>query len=80
MNPIKNLLSWYFSKNALPYWCLLLIDCTIVFASGAFSGRLFTKAELMYEYREEVIYTLLLYVMLSLVGARLFHTYSGILR
>ena len=24
---------WYFTKEALPYWCVLLIDCFIVVAS-----------------------------------------------
>ena len=24
---------WYFSKKALPYWMILIIDCLIVFVS-----------------------------------------------
>ena len=80
MNPFQGLLRWYFSKNSLPYWCVLLADCVIVFVSGVFTYWLFNKTLVTFEHRFDVIYTLLLYVALSIVGARLFHTYSGIVR
>ena len=31
---INRLTSWYFSKGALPYWLILLIDCVIVAIAG----------------------------------------------
>ena len=34
----------------------------------------------MFEYRYEVLYSALLYAMLSWIGARRFSTYSGIIR
>ena len=34
MNIIRKICNWYFSRTALPYWCILLLDCTIVFLSG----------------------------------------------
>lgn len=34
MNFIKKLTDWYFSKRAVPYWCILLLDCLIVLFSG----------------------------------------------
>ena len=33
-NPLDKLLNWYFTKNSLPYWCILIIDCLILMASG----------------------------------------------
>ena len=80
MNPLRNVLRWYFSKNSLPYWCVLLADCIILFLSGVFTYWLFNKTVVLFEHRFDVIYTMLLYLMLSLVGAKIFSTYSGILR
>ena len=80
MNPLKRLLSWYFSKESLPYWCILLLDCVIIFLSGVFTYWLFNKTVLLVDHRFEVICTLLVYVVLSLIGARIFSTYSGIVR
>ena len=34
MDIISKLSHWYFSKKALPYWCVLLLDCTIVLCAG----------------------------------------------
>lgn len=34
MTIIRRISNWYFSKAALPYWCILVIDCTIVAASS----------------------------------------------
>ena len=34
MNAFHKLCNWYFSKKALPYWCILLIDCASVYLSG----------------------------------------------
>ena len=36
MRILRNVLNWYFSKQSLPYWCLLLVDTAIVFLSGVF--------------------------------------------
>ena len=33
-NLIVQLCNWYFSRGALPYWCILLVDCAAVFFSG----------------------------------------------
>lgn len=34
MNLIRKFCNWYFSRGALPYWCILAMDCAIVFVSG----------------------------------------------
>ena len=80
MNIIKKLISWYFSREALPYWCLLLIDTLIVFFSGLFTYWVFEKTLNMFEHRFEVLYTVCFYTMLSWIGARLFSTYSSMVR
>ena len=80
MNRLRRILEWYFRKESLPYWCILLLDCTIVFLSGVFTYWLFNKTMVLVKHRYDVIYSLLIYVVLSMVGARLFSTYSGIVR
>ena len=80
MNPFYKIVSWYFKKNSLPYWCIFLFDCFLMLLSGVFSYWLFNKTTALVEHRFNVLNTLLIYIALSWVGFRLFHTYSGIVR
>ena len=77
---IDKVLSWYFSRDALPYWCIFIIDSMIVFLSGVLTYWVFNKTNALVDYRFEVIYTMFVYVVFSWVGFRLFSTYSGIVR
>ena len=36
MKLLKNIFSWYFSRSALPYWCILALDNIVVLLSGLF--------------------------------------------
>ena len=80
MNPLTKFVNWYFSKRALPFWCLFIMDLAIVFLSVLFTYWVFNGTGVMYEERVNVLYTAFLYVALSAVGAKVFHTYSGIVR
>ncbi len=80
MNVIKKLLNWYFSKESLPYWCLLLIDTSIVIVSALFTYWVFEKTLNMFDHRFDVLYTACFYGVISWVGARLFATYSSVVR
>lgn len=80
MNPLYKLLNWYFRKNALPYWCIFFMDCATIFFSGVFTYWLFNKTNALIDHRFNVINTLVIYTVVSWVGFRLFHTYSGIMR
>lgn len=77
---LNKLFNWYFSKESLPYWCILLIDSIIVFFSGLFTYWAFNRTLDMLTYRFEVLYTAMLYVVISWVGARCFYTYLGVVR
>ena len=79
-NPFDKVLNWYFTKNSLPYWSILLIDCAIIVCSGILTYWIFNNAALLYENTFRVINTLLCFVVLSIPGFRLFHTYSGFMR
>ena len=76
----KKLLSWYFSKKSLPYWCMFLIDGVIVLFSGLFTYWIFNRTMEMFTHRFDVLYTSLFYVVVSWIGARVFRTYFGVLR
>ena len=76
----KNILNWYFNKKSLPYWCLFLIDSIIVLFSGLFTYWIFNRTMEMFTHRFDVLYTSLFYVVISWIGARVFRTYSGVVR
>ena len=76
----KKLLNWYFNKKSLPYWCLFLIDSVIVLFSGLFTYWIFNRTMEMLTHRFDVLYTSLFYVVISWIGARVFRTYSGVVR
>ena len=80
MKIFSKLLYWYFSKQTLPYWCLILLDSAIVLFSGLFTYWVFHRSSFMFDHRFEVLYTCLLYVAVSWIGARVFRTYLGIVR
>ena len=76
----QKLLNWYFNKKSLPYWCLFLIDSIIVLFSGLFTYWIFNRTMEMFTHRFDVLYTSLFYVVVSWIGARVFRTYSGVVR
>ena len=77
---IYRLLRWYLSKNALPYWCIFLMDSLILFVSGILIYWIFNRTLLLVANRFLLLNTLVVYALISCIGFRAFHTYSGILR
>ena len=77
---LDNLLNWYFTKKALPYWTVLLIDCLICFLSGIFVLLLFTSASSILQHWWAATRTICVYMIFNLIGFRIFHTYSGVVR
>ena len=80
MNPLNKFVHWYFSRRALPFWCLFIMDLAIVFISVLFTFWVFNRTGVMYEERINVLCSSLLYATVSAIGARAFRTYSGIVR
>lgn len=79
-NPFSKIISWYFKRSALPYWCILAFDCLIVFLSGVFVYYLFYRGYKTLLGFSPLSHTLLIYLAISIVCFRIFRTYSGILR
>ena len=80
MDIIQNLARWYFSRRALPYWVVLILDCLIVFFSGCLAVALTEGSINAIHHWKEVSVAMLAYLACYLVGFRLLHTYSGIIR
>ena len=57
-----------------------MIDCAMVMFSGVMTYWMFHDAVTLFENTLQVINTLLIFVILSIPGFRLFHTYSGFMR
>jgi len=77
---IRKISYWYFSKNALPYWCVLTFDCLVVIASGVFSYALNHGAENTIPVFNALIETLCIYLVFFMIGFRIMHTYFGVMR
>lgn len=80
MNFTNKLINWYFNKKSLPYWCVFLFDCAIVF----FSFLLVYQQTYGGAKTLSVLWPLCsmcaIYAIFYAVGFKMFHTYDGILR
>lgn len=72
--------NWYFSKNTLPYWCVLFADLTIVFLSWIVIYYLYFGGDALANNFWPLALNSFICGFFMLIGMRLFHTYSGILR
>ena len=79
-NPFDKILNWYFTKNSLPYWCIFLIDCAIVMFSCALVYWIFNNFVALVDNALPVLLTSSVFTLVSIVGFRIFHTYSGFMR
>ena len=79
-NPFDKILNWYFTKNSLPYWCIFLIDCAIVMFTCALVYWIFNNLISLVDNAIPVFLTSLVFTLVSVVGFRIFHTYSGFMR
>lgn len=80
MRIFDKLMNWYFSKNALPYWVILLIDIVICYLSGIVVFWLYYRGAVSLQHIELLTKTILTYMIFNLIGFRVFRTYSGIIR
>ena len=77
---LKKVSNWYFSKKVLPYWAVLLVDSAIVFACAVFAHWFANNSQIAFDQHKAVFSTAAIYAALSWIGARIFRTYSGVLR
>lgn len=80
MNLISKITNWYFSKKAIPYWCILAIDCAMVMLSGYIGVYLERGGLVFADNFWHITWALLICLVVFLIFFRVFHTYTGIIR
>ncbi|MCM1484302.1 MAG: polysaccharide biosynthesis protein [Muribaculaceae bacterium] len=80
MRFLERLTSWYFSRKALSYWCILLLDCCFVIASGILGFALDRGVLETLQNFWPLVTKMLIYLIFYVIGLRVFHTYSGVVR
>lgn len=80
MNLFRKVVDWYFSNKALPYWCILLLDCVIVAFSTYVGHYIELGGDMFAGHFWSMTRGILLGLVLFVVSFRAFHTYSGIVR
>ena len=80
MTILQRISNWYFSKAALPYWCILVIDCTIVAASSYIGCYLSMGGDKLASLFWPLTYGIAIGMVPFIIAFRALHTYSGIVR
>lgn len=80
MNAFHKFCSWYFSKKALPYWCILLIDCASVYLSGLIVFYIQHGGLTVAQRFWPLTWGLLLCLGVYMVSFFAFHTFKGVIR
>lgn len=80
MKSLKKFAGWYFSKDALPYWSILILDCLFVMLAGIIAYAVNHDSGMMSEAMIPVLGTLCVFLVCFVIGFRLFHTYVGVFR
>ena len=80
MKFFNKLSNWYFTKNSLPYWCIFLIDCSVVFLSYMFIYQQLNSGTKTLGVLPNLSILIGCFTFFHAIGFRLFHTYDGILR
>ena len=80
MRPFTRLFNWYFGRDALPYWCIVILDLVLCLLGAMLMLLLRHPLAHLVECRFELLHTLGVLALFNLIGFRIFHTYSGIIR
>ncbi len=80
MRTFKDLLKWYFSRRALPYWSILLLDSAFVLFSGLLAYTVHHGSDQTSDVFLPLVATLGVFLICFVVSFRLFHTYDGVIR
>ncbi|MDE6007598.1 MAG: polysaccharide biosynthesis protein [Muribaculaceae bacterium] len=80
MRSLKQLANWYFSRSALPYWTILILDCLFVVFAGLLAYTVHHGSEQTLDVIGTVSLTLTVFLVCFIIAFRLFHTYDGVIR
>lgn len=77
---LSKLINWYFSKRTLPLWCIFIMDCVVVLFSDLVVYALMNGVNYTAQHFGHVFWASLFYLIFYIIGFRIFHTYSGVIR
>lgn len=80
MQILHKFFTWYFSRNALPYWCILAADSLILYVFYMFGYYCFIGGDGIVDYFWHKSAMVLFCLLFYMVGFRLLHTYSNVIR
>ena len=80
MQFFHKLINLYFNKKSLPYWCVFLFDCAIVFFSFLLVYQQTYGGAKTLSVLWQLCSMCAIYGIFYAVGFKMFHTYDGILR
>ena len=80
LGTLSKIANWYFNKRSLPFWCIFLMDCAIVFVAYLFVYQQFNSGRNTLEVIEHLTGNIVCYLVFYALGFKIFRTYSGILR
>lgn len=80
MNILQKVSDWYFSRKAIPYWCILFIDCVVVLFSGFFGYYMECGGIVFITRFWDIVLSLLIGLVPFIIAFHALHTYSGIIR
>ena len=80
MNLFQKITNWYFSKEALPYWCVFIFDCLMTFLAGLIVFYAYHRMGYNIAHFWGIVHTILIYVVIAMIGFRVFRTYTGVVR
>ncbi len=77
---VNKLTNWYFSKTTLPYWCILALDSIAIVIAGMIATYIAEGGDVLARNFWNYLLMFVCSLPLFVVGMRMFHTYSGIMR
>lgn len=80
METLRRLAKWYFSRKALPYWSVLALDSMFVLIAGILIYFIHHGAAQTLPVLDTLLWTVLATLACYIIGFRIFHTYSGVIR
>ena len=80
MKSLKSLANWYFSRSALPYWSILILDCLFVVFAGLLAYTVHHGSEQTLNVIGSLSITMCVFLICFIIAFRVFHTYDGVIR
>ncbi len=80
MKSLRKLAGWYFSREALPYWSILILDLLFVTLAGFLAYSVNHGPAEVSRVFMPLVGTLGVFLICFIIGFRLFHTYVGVIR